>query len=330
MEAEDLDRRDQVAQPVVDEGAAVMAHQAVVHHLQVRLEGGGAGVGFGLHGRAPRRRRAGQARQGGGQAGVDAGQGAAIGFVGALGRRIVGGLGQGRQLRRHLGQFGRQAQLGAQGVDLLQIEAQHRLGLGMEGGLQHRGVDVGIAVAVAADPGADAQEGLQVGRLQQPAPVGQLARRHAQEDAVQEGDDGVDLVLHHQALAAHQPRGPQDGDLAAQRLVDDLRRAGGPRPVAGVQHLADGGGAVDHALAPHLRWVGGQDRRDQRLIQQGAHGRAVHALVGQPLQRALGRVGAHPGLGLVLCAPTGRAVLGDVGQEREQGEAVRQARRFVH
>ena len=304
--------------------------QAVAQDSQIGLEGVWAGIGFGCNGRAAGGLCAAPRLIGGGQTRIDPGQGAAIGLVRPVRRRVLGGVGQGRQLGRNLGQLGRQAEFGAQGVDLLQIEAQHRPRLGAEGGAQHRAVHVRIAVPVAPDPGAHPQEGLKLGRVQQTTPGRQLFRRDPQEDAVQEGDDGVDLVLHHQTLGAHQAGGPQDDDLAAQGFVDLGRRTGVAGLVAGIQQIGDGGDPVDDALAPHLGRVGGQDRRDQGLVQQGAHRRLVDLLIGQPQQGALGRVGTRAGLGLVLGASAGGPVLGDVGEQGKEGETVRQTRRLIH
>ena len=330
VEAEHLDRRDQIGQTVVGEDAAVLGDQAVVQHLQVRLEGVGTGIGLGDDQRTARRRRSAQLFIGGGQTGIDAGQGATIGFVCAVRRRVMGGVGQGLQCGRHLRQFGRQAQLGAQGMNLIQIEVQHSPRLGAEGVALHHCIHVRIAVAVAPDPAADPHEGLEVRRIQQAPPRRQLLGRDVQEDAVQEGDHRLDLVLHHQPLGPHQTRGPQNDDLAAQRLGDRAGRAGRARLVAGVQQVADGGDAVDHALAAHLGRVGGQDRRHQGLTQQVGHRRLVHALIGQTLQGAFRRIGAGARLGLVARAAAAGPVLGDVGQKREQGEAVRQPCRLIH
>ncbi|MNT00019.1 hypothetical protein D3C72_1344350 [compost metagenome] len=146
-----------------------------------------------------------------------------------------------------------------------------------------------------------------------------------QEDALQPVGDGIDLVLHHQARGPRQPRGPQDDDLTPQGRLQRRRRTGDPVAVAAVQQGADRADAVDDALAPHLGRVGGQDRRDQGGGQQVAHRRPVYPRRIQPLQRALGRVGAFAGRGLLARAALARPVLGDIGQQGEGGEAVGQA-----
>ena len=103
-------------------------------------------------------------------------------------------------------------------------------------------------------------EGRQVGGVQAATPVGQLGRGGQQEDAFEEGDHGVDLVLDHQAGGAHQPRRPQDHRLATQAAGQGVRRAGQIVAIAGIQQVADGGNPVQHALAADLGRVGGQDR----------------------------------------------------------------------
>ncbi len=301
------------------------AHQAVVQNGQLGAKGVRAFIAGSLERGGQGRTAPGQDQMGRRQPRIDLTQGAAIGLVRPLDRGVDRGLGQGRQLRCYGGQLGREAELFAQGVHLLQIEAQHGARLGAEGGGQNRGVDIGIAVAIAADPGADAQEGRQVGRVQQGPPLGQLGRGDVQEDALQPVGDGVDLVLHHQARGAGQPRGPEDDDLAAQFCLQPGRRAGDPVAVAAVQQTADSADAVDDALAPDFGRVGGQDRRDQGVGQQVAHRRPVHPRRVQPLQRALGGVGAFASHGLFPRAALARPVLGDIGQQGEGGEAVGQA-----
>ncbi|MNI55869.1 hypothetical protein D3C73_1108440 [compost metagenome] len=145
-----------------------------------------------------------------------------------------------------------------------------------------------------------------------------------QEDALQPVDHGVDFVLHHQGRGAGQPRGPQDDDLAAQRFLQGFGVAGHAVAVAAVQQVADRRRAVQHALAAHLGRMGGQHRRNQGLGQQVAHGVQTDARPGQTLEHALGRVGPLAGLGLRLGAALACSVLGDIGQQGEGGETVRQ------
>ena len=303
--------------------------QTVVQHRQVGAERGRAGIGRGLERGGTRGGLAGQQRMGRRQPGVDFAQRQAIRFVRPVRRGIARTLGESLQFGADLGQRARQAQFGAQGVHRLQIVTQHRLGRGGEGGSQGVGVDIGIAVAVAADPGPDADEGFQVGRVQPPAPVHQLFRRHLQEHPLQEGHDGVDLVLHHQAGGPHQPRGPQDHRLATQAVDHHVRRTGQIVAIAGVQQVRHRRDPVDHALAPHLGRMGRQHRRDQGLGQQVARllDRAPRRL--QPGQRALGRVGPRPLGGLAAGPALARPVLGDIGQQGEDREPVRQPDRVV-
>uniref|UniRef100_A0A0N5A0Y0 SH3 domain-containing protein n=1 Tax=Parastrongyloides trichosuri TaxID=131310 RepID=A0A0N5A0Y0_PARTI len=286
VEAEHVRRRDQSRQPVVGEDGAVGPHQTVVQDVQVGAEGVGAVIGRSL--------KSGRARP----------------------------LRQGGQFGRDAGQVDGQAELGAQGVHLVHIEAERGAGLTAEGGAQGVGVDVRVAVAVAADPRADAHEGRQVGRLQQAPPFGQLGRGDLQEDAPQPVDHDVDLVLHHRGRGPRQPRGPQDDDLTAQGRLQRFRFAGDPSAVAAVQQFADRRRAVDNALAPHLGRVGGQHRRDQGLAQQVAHRAPVDARFGQSFKHAFGGVRPLPRLGLGLGAALARPVLSDISQQGEGGETM--------
>ena len=152
VEAEHVRRRDQPRQPVVGEDGAVGPHQTVVQDVQIGAEGVGTVIGRGFEAGGARRRLAGQGRIGGRQPGVDLAERPTIWLVRALDGGVARALRQGGQFGRDAGQVDGQAELGAQGVHLVQIEAQRGAGLAAEGGAQGRGVDIGIAVAVAADP----------------------------------------------------------------------------------------------------------------------------------------------------------------------------------
>jgi hypothetical protein len=78
---------------------------------------------------------------------------------------------------------------------------------------------------------------------------------------------------------------------------------------------------VDHRLAAHFGRVRGQHRGDQCVIEQRHHGVMPDAVLLQPRQRR-GHVGA--GLGRDALA-----ILGEVGEHREQHEAADEIERLV-
>ena len=128
---------------------------------QVGGEGLGAVIGLGRHGAAAGQVLAGQDLGGGGQAGVHADQRAAVGLVGAVRGIVAAVVGQRLQVRVGGNQQRGHGQVRAQRVDLLQIVFEQHRGLAQQRAFQRAGVDVGIAVAVAADPAAHAQERFQ-------------------------------------------------------------------------------------------------------------------------------------------------------------------------
>ena len=153
-----------------------------------------------------------------------------------------------------------------------------------------------------------------------PALVERGQRRH--EHVAQIGQRGVDLVGHHQPLAAQHPGLPEERDLPDDRILDPV--AVGRLVIAGIAQQHQRGDAVtviDHALAPYLGRVGGKHRRDQRVLQQREHGGAVDPLLAQPGDRS-GEVGARLG-GKPL------SILGEVGEHREQHEAAHEIDRRI-
>ncbi len=130
MEAKKRQGAAQAAQATAREEQRTVFGERPVDHFEVGGE---------LRGRSVRRRVAdGLARSfqavecacGGRQAGIEAGDRTAVGFVVAM-RVVIGrALGECRQLRRHLYQQGRGRQPGTELVQLLQIERHDQLTLG--------------------------------------------------------------------------------------------------------------------------------------------------------------------------------------------------------
>ena len=285
MEAEGFHPVDQARQAIITEGLGVRSQQRLSQDLQIGDEGLGPAVGLGLEAGRTRRRGTDLGLIVGGQARIDAGQGPAERLARLVGRGVARRRRQGGQLGGEVDQGIGQAELGPERMDIVQIGAQRRLRLGAEGGLHDVGVDIGIAVAIAAYPAADLEEGLEVRRIQPVAPGIQMLGHGLEEHLFEEGDHSVDLVLHHQTRGADQSRGPQEEDLPAQGAAGPLSLA------TSVQQGGEGGNAVQHTLAPHLGRVGRQHRRNQPFRQNIDHGLAVRTAARQPGQRGLGRGG---------------------------------------
>ena len=280
MEAEDVDRSDQVGQGAGGEDLALALDEGVEDGLQIGLQGLGVSIGLGDQGGGPGRGLAGQQRIGGRQPGVDPAQGPAIGLVKPVGRGVARGLGQRLEGRRHLGQFAGDGEFGAQGVDALQIGLKSGLGLPGEGLPLDCVGDEGVAVAVAADPRADPQETRQLG-LQLPTPMGVEPGQFGQEAALEIGDGGLDLIDDAQANAAQQPRAPEDRHFAQQFGFQRLARLVARGLLPGGKSRGYGACPVQYALAPDFGGMGGDHRCNQAAGQQFGDPIGRHALGGQ-------------------------------------------------
>ncbi len=199
--------------------------------------------------------------------------------------------------------------------------AEHRRGVARGCHVHRLGGDEGIAVAVAADPAADAQEAR--GTLPQLGLPARIKFRHdGQEDVAQIGQRIVDLVGDEQFFGAQRARLPQQHDLPPDRILDDI--ALGRLVGAGIaqQHqLGDAVLVVEHRLAPHLGRMRGEHRRDERRAQQGRDRITVDPVGLELRQRRRDRrlgLGRHP-----------LPVLGKVGEHRKQHEAAHESNRVV-
>ncbi len=232
---------------------------------------GGARVGrAGDAGRA-RRHVARELPRGRGQPRVDADQRVAVRLVLAVGVVVVRLGGEREQLRRGRDQPCGQRELRAQQVHFGEIvlEGQRRLGADRVG--QRFRVDERIAVAVAADPGAGAQERRQRGAVdaevagEPRAEVGVDAGNLVEERVPVVGQSVVDLVLHRE-LRQPQHRGlPQVEYLPVQRAVELgglFRRQ--RDAVAPDQEAHDLPLGVEDALALDLGGMRREHRRHQR------------------------------------------------------------------
>jgi hypothetical protein len=264
------------------------------------------------------------------QARVHAGQRAAVGFVEPMRRGV--GTGGGQPLQRGPGrsQQRRDRQLAAQQVDFVQVVVQHHARLRAKRGSHGLCADVRVAVAVAADPAAQAQEraaGRRGGGRVRAKAAGQVAvqRRHlGEEGGLPVRQRVADLVGHRELLRPQHACLPQGGDQRAEALAALLGRQF--RAGAVVQQMGDRALGVQDALALHFGGVGGEHRHQAGVVQQGAGARCGDAAAGQQLHRlrqaAAQRLGRQPG------APQ-RAhlllVFGQVGQMRKVGEGTHHA-----
>src|SRR5690606_22044480 len=104
-----------------------------------------------------------------------------------------------------------------------------------------RSLHEGIAVAVAADPVADAQEARR-SRAQLPFPPGIEGGKNRQEDIAKIGQDILDLVRDERSFAAERARLPEQRDLPADGCVEILAVLGFSE--AGVAQGHERGNAV--------------------------------------------------------------------------------------
>ena len=258
------------------------------------------------------------------------GERAPVGLVAPVRAGVGRALGQRRQLGRDVRDQRRHRQLGAEQVQLLEVVLERARRLHPQRALEHVGGDERVAVAVAADPRADAQEGGHLGRGLPRVPPLQLVlevavqRRHlGQEGLLEERQAVGHLVQHVQLFQPQHACLPQRQHGAADRLViggEFLRRE--LRAFAGLQQALELHLQVAHALALHFGRVRGEHRHDHAVTQDPGQGRGIDADRRQPVERlrqaAVGRglavdVGPAP-------PPAVVQVLGQVGQVREVAE----------
>ncbi len=332
MEAEDLQRAHQRRQPRRDQRAGVVVVQRGFDDAQV----GKAVVGRrirvlrrdGVAQRAGARERLQRRRQ----PRVDAGQRAAVGLVLAVRVAVGAARGQRPHRGRDRGQQLRGRELGAELVDLAQVVAQRDLGLARQRQTQRVGVDMRVAVAVAADPVAHAEE-RRHRRRRLPERAFEVAvepRQRAQEGRRVVRQRVVDLVGDRQPGKAQHPRLPELRDARAQQgLVVGALGVVAQRLARG-DKLGDRALGVEDALALDFGRVGGQHRADLRALQRGADLVGAEPGRGQVLEAARERArGGLPGDLLRGQAARLVAVLGDVGEVAEVRERADHADRLV-
>jgi hypothetical protein len=327
VEAEHLRPPPDIAQPPVGQRGQPRAAQARVDEIEI-----GAVVA-----------RIGVAALGAGAGGVQAGQHEPQLLPDHLVRRARPGarrhlrqagpvdLERALQLRHRAGAPHRDGQLAPERLDVGHVAGEDELALPLERAAGHVGGDVRVAVAIAADPGAPAQERADLERLARPGRrqrVLQLAvdqRRHVEERGLEHLQPGPHLVARRRPGGARLLGHVQRQHHLAQPIARVRALA---RARAGIVELFERAGdlrqQIDHRAAPRLGRVGGQDRHHEQPLEQRAH------LVGADSgpghlgagggQRAVGRR-----VGAVAAAEDADPVLllGRVEQVEEQRERAR-------
>jgi hypothetical protein len=330
VEAEHPDGAPQRAQAPAGERRRAVRHEGAVDHVEVGEERVRRLVGRRLPDRVAGHLAVAEGLGGRGEAGVEARDGAPVGLVlpvrGAVGRALG-------ELLRLVGDADDapvEGELAAEPVQLVEVVREGPLALELQGLREHVGGHEGVAVAVAADPAAHAQEGRQLGAVPGGVAGGELVLEGGVE-ARQLGQEGVvvireavhDLVDHLEAGAAQDAGLPEGQDGAAQAfLVDALLLGRQADAVALGEELGDLHLAVDGGAAAHLGRVRGQDRADQGRAEEAQEvgpRQPGGAAVGERRRHGAGarrRAGARMGAGAAHAV----LVLGDVGEVREVAE----------
>ena len=215
-------------------------------------------------------------------------------------------------------------------MDLRQVVAQRGLALPRQRGGERPGADEGIAVAVAADPVAHAEEGRDLearqGLLDLAVELGNLR----QEGGAVVAERVLDLVVDGELGLAQHPRLPELGDAGAdQRLVACRARA---RQLgrARRQQLGDRPLGVEDALPLHLGRVGGEHRRDPGVLERPGDASTPMPRRASRSNAPCERAALQVPLALVhRAAAQVVPVLGDVGEVREVAEGADHAHRAV-
>ena len=273
---------------------------------------------------------AGEPLQGRGQARVHAGQCAAIRFVLAMRVAVGRAFGQGLHRVGHRRQRLRDREFRAEFVQLGQIKAQRHLGLPRQRAAQRVRADVGVAVAVAADPVAHAKERRHLVPGQLAFDLGIQPRHLAQKRHRVVRQRVLHLVGHGEPGVAQHARLPQLRDARADGGLVVFALARRLEPVTLADQPRDRELGIEDALALHLGGVRGQHRRDVRARECGRHLRRPHAGPLQALEAHRQRTWMPvPGALVMAATPHVVAILGDVGQMAEVAVGADHAHRLV-
>ncbi len=256
--------------------------------------------------------------------------GVAVAQIGQVGVQFAIGAHGGSQFVRHRGQVVGDAQraIEATGVDAVLLQGQAAVkAQGLDG---HVGGDVGVAVAVAADPRGEGQE--VVGRAQGGVVLGQRVGhvivdggQHVPQGVVEVEQAGAHFVGDGRAGGAAAVGDPQQGDFGRQPFHQ--RGALGREQVAHVEIGQGGGDAAQlgqNGAAFGLGGVGGEDEVDAQAVEELAHLELVNAGAvegGHSVRHRFGH-GLRVGVALPLAQDADAVLLfGQVDQLEVGGEA---------
>ena len=255
---------------------------------------------------------------------------------GVVAQALAQGGGQGGLVRGH-------AQVALEALQVVLVQRERGLAVDEQRVLGDGGGDVGVAVAVAAHPGAEAQQG---GHGEGMARI--VAGERRLEVGIDAGHDLPQRVLEVVEPVVHLVedggralvdlfREPQRRDLLADAVLD-LRALAGRQPRV-VERLREAGQAaqlVEHGAAARFRGMRGEDGLDEQAVQPalqvlGGHaggGRGRHRFRDRLLARGL-RAGLGGGALALAQHAEAVALLGHVHEMEVRGERAHDQARLV-
>ena len=323
MEPEHLDRADQRIQARLREHAGPVVVQRIRQHLQVADQFRRHPIRRHCPVRLADRLGSGDLEIKRGNARVKSRQGLAIRLALPMRRFVTGRIGECKHCVIDAHQSRRQRQLGAETMKLVEVMREQQPRMPRRGVAHRLGGDEWIAVAIAADPRADAYQWLQlmVDAEQFLGPHLHL-RQHAQERQTEILDAVLDLVEHLQLRQAQHRGLPQHKYQASQRALGFIAFVVVGRAFVQRQRLRDLPFAIEDALPLHFRWMRSQHGADLHPVEQRVRHRRRDSRRMQrrerPLERArLGRRSRTPMRATTTILVD---VLGDVREMREVAE----------
>ena len=323
VESEYVHGAAQRREPGGNEGGAMVGAKRSLDNGEIGLKFAGVDIGFARRDGVAQGFAAGQHDESRRQPRIDAGERAPIGFILAMGVLIARSIREGLQLRRRADQPARDGKLPAEMVNLGQVIAQRDLALAAQGEFERIGVDVRIAVAVAADPGSHAEETVDPFAGKVIFEFGVKARNLLQEGHLVEAQRVLDLVADGEARITQQPRLPQLRDAGAQQEFVLFPRARALEPFMRKQQLRDRPLGFEQASALNLGRMRGEHGRNHAALQRLGDRPRRNRRGGQALER-LGEGAALMILRLFLGQRRAGAdivpVFGDIGEMGEIAE----------
>ena len=326
MKAEDLDGAAQRRKPPRHQTFAMVRAQRMLDRRQIVLKFARAGIRLSLDNRRPRRRGVRQRLQRAGQARINADERAPVRLVLAMRIVVARALGQRRQFRRTADKRQRDRELGTKLLNFLEIMAQRGFALLPHRIFQSLRDDVRIAVAVAADPRAHAEERRQMCPAEPLFKLGIEAWNLVQERRLVIAQRVLDLVSDRQTRHAQQTRLPHLHHPRRQQCIVADTLASAARALARRQQLRNRMFRVEQALAPNFGRMRGQDRRYQTAADNLDDIGCLEA----SLRQAAEGGGETPGLAVKplllfvnFAPPNVMPILGDIGQVGKVTEGAR-------